>query len=57
MGKAFNRGTQTFDCGIVFIHKVALDELDGQAGFAYATSADHDQLVFSQKLCQDGVSK
>jgi len=35
---------------------VALDELNGQAGFTHATSPDHDQLVFSQKLCQDPVS-
>jgi len=35
---------------------VALDELDGQAGFAHAASPDHDQLVFSQKLYQDPVS-
>ena len=57
MGTLFGQsGTQTFDCGIIFIHEVALDELDGQAGFTHATSPDHDQLVFSQKLCQERVS-
>ncbi len=26
----------TFDSGVVFIHKVALDELDGESGFSDA---------------------
>jgi hypothetical protein len=40
----------TFDCRIILIDEMALDELDGQAGFADTTAADDDELVFSQEL-------
>lgn len=45
-----NGRIRTFNCWIVFVDKVALDQLDGQARFAYATTANHDQFVFSEKL-------
>lgn len=35
----------TFDCGIIFVDEVALDQLDGQAGFSDTTSTDDDELV------------
>jgi len=41
---------QTFDGGIVFVYKVGLDELDGEAGFADATAADDNELVLAEKL-------
>lgn len=37
----------TFNCWIVLVHKVTLDQLDGQAGLSDATTADNHQLVFS----------
>lgn len=40
----------TFDCGIVFVNKVGLDELDGQTRLSHAASADNDELVLAQKL-------
>lgn len=40
----------TFNCRVVFVDKVRLDQLDGQARFAYTASTDNDQLVFSQEL-------
>lgn len=40
----------TFDCRVIFVDKVALDKLDGQARFAYTTTADDDELVFSHEL-------
>lgn len=36
----------TFDGRIVLIDKVALDELDGEAGLAHTTTANDYQLVF-----------
>lgn len=40
----------TLNGRVVFIDKVALDQLDGQARLAHATAADDDQLVFAEKL-------
>jgi hypothetical protein len=37
----------TFNCWIVLVHEVTLDQLDGQAGLSDATTADNHQLVFS----------
>lgn len=33
--------------GIVFIHKVVLDKLDGESTFAHASSTHHHQFIFS----------
>ena len=37
----------TFNCWIVLVHEVTLDQLDGQAGLSDATTTDNHQLVFS----------
>jgi hypothetical protein len=37
----------TFNCWIVLVYEVTLDQLDGQAGLSDATTADNHQLVFS----------
>ena len=42
----------TFDGRIIFIDKVALDELDCEARFAHATSANHHKLVLAEELRQ-----
>lgn len=44
------RWRQTFDCGIVLVDKVALYQLNGEAGLSDTTTTDHDELVFSQEL-------
>lgn len=41
---------RTFDCRVVLVDEVALDELDGQTRFTDTTTADHHQLVLSQEL-------
>lgn len=41
---------RTFDCRVIFIDEVALDQLDGQARLADTTATDDDELVFPQKL-------
>jgi hypothetical protein len=43
----------TLYCWVVFIDKVALNELNRQAGLSNATSAHNDQFVFSKKLSFD----
>jgi hypothetical protein len=40
----------TFDCGIIFVDKVALYQLDGQARFSDTTTTDDDELVLPQEL-------
>ncbi len=42
--------SRTLNRWIVFVDEVALDQLDGQAGFAHTTTADHNELVLSEKL-------
>jgi hypothetical protein len=42
----------TFNCRVIFVDEVALYQLDGQAGLSDSSSAHHDELVFSQKLCR-----
>jgi hypothetical protein len=37
----------TFDCRIVLVHEMALDQLDGEARFTDATTPDDDELVLS----------
>lgn len=49
---------RTFDCRVVLVDEVALDQLDGQARFTDTTAADDDELVLSQELVRAGrVSK
>lgn len=43
----------TFDRGVIFVHEVALYQLDGQAGLSDSSSPDDDELVFSQELCDE----
>jgi len=42
---------RVFDSGIVFVNKVALNELNRQRRFADATATDDDELVLSEELC------
>jgi hypothetical protein len=44
-GEKCKARAHTFDCGIIFVDEVALDQLDGQAGFSDTTSTDDDELV------------
>lgn len=37
--------------GVIFIHKVVLDELDGECALAHASSAHHDQLILRHVCC------
>lgn len=41
---------RTFDCGIIFIDEVALDELNREARLAHTTSSNDDELVFPEEL-------
>lgn len=41
---------RTFDCRVVLVDEMALDELDGQTRFTDTTTTNHDQLVLSQEL-------
>lgn len=47
---------RTFDCRVIFVDEVALNQLNGQAGFTDTTAADDDQLVLPQKL-QNGANE
>ncbi len=40
----------TFNSRIVFVDKVALNQLDGEARFTDATATDNDELVLSHEL-------
>jgi hypothetical protein len=40
----------TFNCRVVLIHEVALDQLDRQARFSDTTTTDNHQLILSQEL-------
>lgn len=40
----------TFDCGIVLVDEMALDQLNGQARFTDTTTANNDELVLSHEL-------
>lgn len=47
----------TFNCGIVLVHEVALNQLNRQARFSDTTASDNHQLILSQELGQtDRVS-
>lgn len=41
----------TFYRRIIFVHEMALDQLNGEAGLSDTTSADNDELVFPEELC------
>jgi hypothetical protein len=49
-GKSLAERRRTFDCRVILVDEVALDQLDGQAGLADTTTADNDELVLSQEL-------
>ena len=40
------RGWRTFNCRVVFINEVTLDELDCEAAFAYSSAPYYHQLIF-----------
>lgn len=40
-------GSLTFNCRVILVHKVTLDELNSQARLSDATAADNHQLVLS----------
>ena len=48
--EACRRGVRTFNGRIIFINEMTLNQLDGEAGFSYASAADDNQLVLSKKL-------
>ena len=56
IGRSFDRvgvlrgAAHTFDCRVVLVYEVALDELDGQATLSHTTTADNHQLVFPKEL-------
>ena len=41
---------RTFNCRIVFVDEVTLDELDCETTLAHASSSDNHQLVFPEEL-------
>ena len=41
---------RTFDCWVIFVDEVALDELDCETGLSHATSTDNNKLVFPEEL-------
>jgi hypothetical protein len=42
--------TRTFDCRVVLVDEVALDELDGQTRFSDTTTTDYYELVLAEEL-------
>ena len=46
---------RTFDGGIVFIHEMALDELDCETALPDATAADDNEFVFPKELRHGSV--
>jgi hypothetical protein len=44
------QGSLTFNSRVILVYKVALDQLDGQAGLSYTTAADYHQLILSKEL-------
>lgn len=45
----------TFDRRIIFVDKVALDQLDRQTRLSDTTTADNNELILAQKLQQENV--
>ena len=41
---------RTFDCGVILVDEVALDELDREARLADTSSSDNNELVFPEEL-------
>lgn len=50
LARGEGRGLRTFNGRIVFVHEVALDELDGQATFSDTSTSNNHQLVFPEEL-------
>lgn len=46
-----NRARAYLNGGVIFIHKVVLDELDGECALAHATSSHYHQLVLRHVCC------
>lgn len=46
---------RTFNRRIIFVDKVALDQLDRQTRLSDTTTADNDELILAQKLQQENV--
>lgn len=45
-----HKAALTLDGRVIFIYKVTLDQLDGQARLSDTTAADYDELVLSEEL-------
>jgi hypothetical protein len=41
---------RTFDCRVVFVHEMALDELDCETALSHSTTAHYHQFVFPEEL-------
>lgn len=46
---------RTFNRRIIFVDKVALDQLDRQTRLSDTTTADNDELILAQKLQEENV--
>lgn len=53
MGLGRVGGTTHLDGGVVFIHEVVLDELDGQGTLPHASSAHHHELILRHRSSRD----
>ena len=42
---------------VVLVDEVGLDELNGQARLSHTSTADYDQLVFSEELREGSASR
>jgi hypothetical protein len=43
-------GSRTLNGRVIFVDEMRLNQLNGKAGLADATTADHHQLIFSREL-------
>lgn len=43
-------GMRTFDCRVVLVDEMSLNELDGQAGLSDSTSSYDHQFILAQEL-------
>ena len=44
------KSLRTFDCWVVFVHEMTLDQLDCEATLSHTTTTDNHQLVFPKEL-------
>ena len=44
----------TFNCRIIFVHEVTLDQLNREARLSDTAASDNDELVFSLELQKTG---